>query len=102
MSIKSRGKIIETKPIEKRSAEKVPEGKLKVSEEITTAKITPCENVSYVSRVAQMRRIKIKEHYSQKIEKLYDRHCKDEDKDAKKKKYRLRGRSSETAKAHRG
>jgi len=83
---KAEKKIVETKAIEKRSAEKVPGGKLKVSDEIAPAEITPCENVSFVSRMAQMRRIKIKEHYSQEIEKLYDRHCKDKDKDAKKKK----------------
>jgi len=72
-------KIIETKPIGKGSAEKVPKGKLKVSPEITTTKWPT------FFRMDQMRRIKIKEHYSKEIEKLYDRHCKDEDKDAKKK-----------------
>jgi len=50
------------------------------------AKVVPAENVSFACRMAQMRRIKIKEHYSQRIEKLYDCHCKDKDKDAKKKK----------------
>jgi len=82
---KAEEKAIETKPSEKPS-EKVPEGKLKVADEVASAKIMPVENVSYVCRMAQMRRIKIKEHYSQEIEKLYDRYCKDEDKDAKKKK----------------
>jgi len=78
-------KVIETKPTEKRAV-KVPEDKLKVADEVAPAKIMPCENVSYVCRKAQMRRIKIKEYYSQEIEKLYDLYCKDKDKDAKKKK----------------
>jgi len=82
---KAKEKIIETKPIEKPS-EKAPESKLKVSNKVAPTKIASVENVSYVCRMAQMRRIKIKEHYSQEIEKLYDRYCKDEDKEAKKKK----------------
>merc|ERR1712060_351000 len=82
---KAEEKNIETKP-SKKPSEKVTEVKLKVSDEVAPAKRMPVENVSYFCRMAQMRRIKIKEHYSEEIEKLYDRYCKDKDKDAKKKK----------------
>jgi len=44
------------------------------------------EHISFVCRMAQMRRIKIKEHYTQQIETLYDNHSKDSDKETRKKK----------------
>jgi len=49
-------------------------------------KPSAAENVSFACRMTEMKRIKIRYHYVQKIESLYDSNCKDKDKEAKKSK----------------
>merc|ERR1719419_1647808 len=44
------------------------------------------ENISFACRMTEMKRIKIRYHYVQKIESLYDSNCNDKDKEAKKSK----------------
>jgi len=44
------------------------------------------ENVSYACRMAKLKRIKIRDHYTQKIEDLYEKHCKENDKEVRKAK----------------
>jgi hypothetical protein len=44
------------------------------------------ENISFACRMGRLKRIKIRDHYTQKIENLYDSNCTEKDKDAKKAK----------------
>lgn len=44
------------------------------------------ENISFACRMGRLKRIKIRDHYIQKIESLYDSKCTTKDKDAKKMK----------------
>jgi len=44
------------------------------------------ENISYACRLAKLTKIKIREHYTSKIEELYDQHCMENGKEARKKK----------------
>jgi len=44
------------------------------------------ENISFACRMARLKRIKIRDHYIQQIESLYDSKCTEKDKEAKKSK----------------
>jgi len=77
-------KSLDTKLSEKVSSEKALLSNVKVAETEPVQKAS--ENVSYACQMARMRRIKIKEYYSQEIKKLYDRHCNDNNKKEKIKK----------------
>jgi len=44
------------------------------------------ENVSYACRLAKLTKIKIRDHYTSKIEELYDQHCMENGKEARKMK----------------
>jgi len=81
-----------TEDTTKPKAEKPPEKDTKsISNKMATitqnpSKLLAEENISFACRMKEMKRIKIRYHYVQKIESLYDRNCKDKDMEAKKSK----------------